>query len=208
MGKLANKRFILVNISDSVKEEDIKSLFEGMGIKWIQKVIFGNYPNAKISKCFAYVLLGTAVQPYYLPTFLEKIRLANLNGRPVLMFSIFLNQPAEVNRLFDHICQLIGVYDLADLHRAEAITNKLAKIDNKLRQVGIESLIQVLAQATNQGNIDLSLAEIQINGVASARLAEAKQKSKTSHKKRKKRKNDSLIIISTPMGGQPGWKRK
>ncbi len=206
MAKLSNKRYVLVNLPGSISEEDISSLFED--IKPLRKVIIENNPKAKFSKRFAHLLLNEVVQPYYVPTFFEKIRQAKLSGHPLVMFPVFLNQPAEVNRLFDHICRLIGTDDFVDQQKAEAITNELAKIDKKLRQAGLEPTLQVLSKVSDQGKIDLTIAETQITEAATRKLAEIRQKSKTSKKKKKKNKKNSVIIISTPMGGQPGWKRK
>jgi hypothetical protein len=197
----------LVNLPDSTSEEDVSSLFEN--IKPLRKVIIENYPKARFSKRFAHLLLNEAVQPYYESTFFEKIRKAKLSGQPIVMFSVFLNQPAEVNKLFDHICHLVGASDLAGRQKAELITNELAKIAKKIKQAGIELTLEALSKVTNEGNIDLVLAETQISEAAVNRVTEAKQKSKTSKKKKKRKKQkNSIMIISIPMGGQPSSKRK
>src|SRR6266508_1154365 len=106
MAKLSNKRYVLVNLPGSISEEDISSLFED--IKPLRKVIIENNPKAKFSKRFAHLLLNEVVQPYYVPTFFEKIRQPKLTGHPLPTFPVFLKQPAEVNSLFFFIILLRG----------------------------------------------------------------------------------------------------
>lgn len=206
MAKLSNKKYVLVNLPDSTSEEDITSLFEN--IKPLRKVIIEDSPKGRFSKRFAHLLFHEAVQPYYESTFLEKIRQARLSKQPLVMFSVFLNQPAEVNRLFDHICHLTGATDLAGLHKAESITSEFANLAKKIKQAGIELILDALSKVAIDGNIDLALAETQISEAIAKRVGEAKQKSKTSKKKKKKKNKNSIMAISIPMGGQPGWKRK
>ena len=207
MSKHSNKRFVLVNIPDFATEEDIFSLF--LDIKSLNKVTIGSLPSAKNSKRFAYILLKEEVQPYYRLVFFEKIRLAKLNGNPITLFPIFLNQPVEVSRLYNHICHLMAASESETKHKAEAVTKDLSRLGKKLRQIGIEDLLQILSDVTSQNEIDLASAEAQINETAALKVAESKRKPKTAKKKkRNKKRNNSLVIISTPMGGQPGWKRK
>lgn len=206
MTKHSNKRFILVNIPTSTTEEEISSLFEN--IKPLSKVTIGDVPNAKNER-FAYILFKEEVQPYYLLAFSEKIQLARLNGNPLTLFPIFLNQPVEVSRLYNHICYLMAAADFETRRKAEAVTNDLSRLGKKLRQVGTEDLLQILSNVTSQNEIDLALAETQINEMAALKVAESKRRPKTAKKKkRNKKRNNSVVIISTPMGGQPGWKRK
>jgi RNA recognition motif-containing protein len=206
MTKNSNKRFVLVNIPASTTEEDISFLFEN--IKPLSRVTIGNIPNAK-NRRFAYIFFKEEVQPYYLLAFSEKIRLAKLNGNPITLFPIFLNQPVEVSKLYNHICHLMAASDFETRRKAEAVTNDLSRLGKKLRQVGIEDLLQILSNVTSQNEIDLALAEAQINEIAALKVAESKRRPKTAKKKkRNKKRNNSVVIISTPMGGQPGWKRK
>src|SRR5688500_5164694 len=136
MTKLSSKRYVLVNLPNSTIEEEVSALFEN--IKPLRKVSIETDPKARFSQRFAHVVFNESVQPYYESTFFEKIDQAKFSGQPIVIFSVFLNQPSEVNKLFDHICQLVDASDSAGRKKAELITGELAKFAKKIKQAGIE----------------------------------------------------------------------
>jgi len=209
MKKIANKKFVLVNLASDVNSETLTAIFNP--IKHVGSVNIYQNPKTTFSKYFACVTLVEPVQPYYLQTMLEKIRQEKLNGLPLLIIPMFLPNPMDVNSVFDKICQLILVDDLTGLRKAEALSFEMSIVERKIRRLGTDQLIQAITDVfNNKGLLDINSIENRVDGFLTARLEEIRIKAgiKPKNKKKKRKSHRSVNAILTPMGGQPERRRR
>lgn len=200
MKRLSVKKFILVNVPDSTTESEVAEILDKKCR--VRDIVLKHDPSSAVSRNCVAVTLGEAIQPYYLLTFLENIWQENLKGFPVFIIPGFMADPIEANRIFDAVCWLIGANELDGFRKAEAITSGFSKIEKKIRRVGTHSLIEFLTNSCADGTIDIVSVEKQIEEFLIAKQAEENKKPP------KKEKTHSVRAISTPIGGQPGWRRK